>query len=75
MENEANEKAQGDESVALQIILTKDGGVRIQGPVLADRMASYGLLEIAKDMIREMHTPKIIKPNGGILNFARNGKH
>ena len=58
MENEANQDAQPKETIAIQIILTSDGGIKLQGPVLGDRTASYGLLETAKDMVREMHTPR-----------------
>lgn len=62
------------EIIAIQIILTKDGGIKLAGPTLADRTAAYGLIETAKDMIREMHTPKIVKPRmGGIMKL--NGRH
>lgn len=70
--DEANEQAQPEETVVFQIVLTKDGGMKVQGPMLADRTACYGLLETAKDMVRDMHTPKILKPNNGsMINFAR----
>ena len=70
--NEANQDAQPKEIVAIQIVLTVDGGVKLAGPMLADRTAAYGLLETAKDMVREMHTPKIVPP-GGMMHFLRNG--
>lgn len=63
------------ETVAIQIILTSDGSIKIAGPLLADRTAAYGLLETAKDMIREMHSPKVLKPSGGLINHLRNGRH
>ena len=73
--NEGNEEAQPKEIVALQIILNPDGGIKIQGPTLADRTAAYGLLEVAKDMVREMHTVKVVKPSGGLIQHIRNGRH
>lgn len=73
MENESNHEAQKD-LVALQIILTSDGKVKVVGPLLVDKTGSYGLLEMAKDAVREFHQPKIIKP-GAMMNFVRgNGK-
>lgn len=71
--NDMNETAQPEETVVLQIILTKNGAVKIQGPMLVDRTACYGLLETAKDMVREMHAPKIVKPFGGLMKM--NGRH
>ena len=74
MNPEESQESVPEETVAIQIILTKDGGIKILGPCLADRTASYGLLEVAKDMVREMHTPKIVKPSG-ILNGLRTRGH
>lgn len=72
--DDANKEAQPKESVALQIIITLEGSIKISGPILGDRMAAYGLLETAKDMVREMHTPKIVKPIGGLMHL-KNGRH
>lgn len=71
MENK-NEEVQEDK-IVMQIILTKDGQLKVISPVLQDKTACYGLLEQAKDAIREAHSPRIVKP-GGILRFARNGR-
>ena len=75
IKNDASESAQPKEIVAIQIVLTIDGGIQIKGPMLADRTAAYGLLETAKDMVREMHSPKIVKPMGGMMNFVRKNGH
>ena len=72
IKNDANEATQPKESVALQIIITLDGSIKLSGPILGDRMAAYGILEIAKDMVHEMHSPKIVQP-GGMMKFLRNG--
>ena len=71
--NEKNEQGQPEEVVMVRIVMRKDGSLNIDGLSLTDRTLAYGLLETAKDMIREMHTPKIVKPMGGMINFARNG--
>lgn len=76
MENESNEQAQPEQTVMLQIIIDKNGNLGVGGPVLADKTACYGLLESAKDIVRDMHKPTIVKPNGKIIDFMRNGgKH
>lgn len=74
MENEANEKAQPQQTVMFQIVIDKNGNLGVGGPILADKTACYGLLESAKDIIRDMHQPKIVKPLGGIMNHIRNGR-
>lgn len=71
--NDKNEQGQPEEVVMVRIVMKKDGSLSIDGLSLTDRTLAYGLLETAKDMIREMHTPKIVKPTGGMINFARNG--
>jgi len=71
--NEKNEQGQPDEVVMISIVMKKDGSLKIGGLALNDRSLSYGLLETAKDMVREIHQPKIVKPNGGIMGFVRNG--
>ncbi len=74
--SDINEKAQPTEQIMIQIILTVEGQVKVVGPALADKTAFYGLLEVAKDAIREMHTPKVLRPQGNFLHGLRmNGKH
>lgn len=65
-----------DETVGLSLILTKDGKLKVVGPVMVDKMAAYGLLELAKDAIRDAHRPVIIKPEHRLSDFLRgqNGK-
>jgi len=60
-----------DETVGLSLILTKDGKLKV-----VDKMAAYGLLELAKDAIRDAHRPVIIKPEHRLSDFLRgqNGK-
>lgn len=40
------------ETVALQIILMPDGSIKVVSPLITDKMACYGLLEVAKDAIK-----------------------
>jgi len=74
--DEANQDAQPKERVMIQIILTIGGDVRVVGPALADKTAFYGLLEVAKDAVRDLHAPKVLRPQGNFLQGLRaNGKH
>lgn len=64
MENEATEQAQPDNTIMLQIVIDKMGNVGVASPIISDKAACYGLLECARDIICDMHKPKIVKPNG-----------
>ncbi len=75
IKNDANEDAQPKETVAMQLVMTIDGQLKVMSPFLQDKMACYGLLELAKDAVKALHEPKIVKPHGGIMDFVRNGKH
>ena len=64
------------EKVVLQIILTKDGQVKVSG-MIHDKVVALGFLELAKHTLHEhwkSQEVKIHKP-GGIMNFVRNGNH
>ena len=59
----------------VQIVITRDekGSVAVSGP-LADRMLCYGLLEIAKDVVREQSSKKnAITPATMLEIPGRNG--
>lgn len=56
--NDATEAAQPDERVVMQFIMKKDGQMIVESPVLGDKLACYGIIEHAKDIVRAMHTPK-----------------
>lgn len=71
--NDANEQAQPEQTVMFQIVIDKNGNIGVNGIALSDKSLCYGLIETAKDIIREMHQPKIIKPSG-FMNHLRNGK-
>lgn len=72
MTNEANGEAQPQETVAIKIILTKEGQLRVESPFIGDRTAMYGMLETAKDAVREAHhRSPIIKPQGNFLGGLR----
>lgn len=72
--NESNEAGQPDSKTVFEIVLNKDGGMSINCAFLHDKLAIYGLLEAAKDLVREAHKPKI-QPvtNGGFRSFLKNG--
>lgn len=76
--NDANKDAQLKERVMLQIIITVDGEIKVTGPILGDEVASLGMLEKAKQMIADLHKPKVLKPQGNFLQGLRGngvGKH
>lgn len=73
--NDKNESGQPEQTIMFQIAIDKNGNVGIGGPVLANKTACCGLLETAKDMVRDMHQPKLVKPSGGLINHLRNGRH
>lgn len=77
IQNETNQESQPEERTVLQIILSKDGEVRVRGVLLSDEVACYGLLKKAEQIIAENHQAarvKLVKPNGGIMSFIRNGR-
>lgn len=72
--NDANTAAQPETRIVMQIELTKEGQMKVSSPFIQDKTVCYGLLELAKDAVRDHHKPQIVKPNGGIMNFIRNHK-
>lgn len=73
--NEKPAEAQPEEKIVMQIILTRSGQVKVQGGIIADKIASYGLLQCAIEEIRKYNEPKIVKPVGGVMNFIRGNGH
>lgn len=69
--NDATKDAQPKERVVLQIIITIDGEMRVQGPLLGDEVAALGMLQKAQHMISELHRPKVVKPVGNFLQGLR----
>lgn len=66
------------ENVILIVSTIGDGQLKIQGEIMKDKLACYGLLEAIRDLVQEFHNknkPVIVKPNGGIMNYVRNGKN
>lgn len=77
IKNETNQDGQPEERVVMQIILTKDGSMKVNSAVLMDEMACFGILEKAKQTIIEHHKQirsKLVKPDHRIMDFLRNGK-
>lgn len=73
--NDKNAEGQPEERVVMQLTIDKEGNLKVYSPMLGDKTAMYGLLEVARDAIQDLHKPKIQKHIGGIMGFARNGKH
>ncbi len=77
--NEPIKEVEGEDEFkpAITLLMNKSGACKVHGPV-HDLILCYGLLELAKDLIKENHKnqakPKIMPANGGIMNFLRNGK-
>ncbi len=74
--NDANEQAQPEFQVMIQIVVNKDGQMGMTGMALNDELLAYGVLEKAKLMVKAMHEPKVLRPQGNFLNGLRaNGVH
>lgn len=73
IKTQEQEFTDGD-TLAFKILLTKEGQVKIFSPFLNDKTACYGILEMAKDAVREFNQPKIIKPRSGMIDFVRGSK-
>ena len=62
----AGETPEPDRKVVMQIILTKDGKLEVEG-VIHDELLAYGLLQKAINFIQERHirlnASRIMKPN------------
>jgi len=82
MENDQNINNNGKDSVKeLSIIVTmkivngvyQPVGIKNDSTALSNEMASIFMLEKAKDLVKMIHQPRIVKPQnkGGIMNFAR----
>lgn len=57
-------------SIVLSITLNNDGSINVQGPI-HDRIVCYGLLEMAKDAIRDRHSqPQNVKDKN-LLNAIK----
>lgn len=72
MENIEKSEPQPKE-VTLTIVLDEKGQVNVNGPLKNEAICIW-LLEKAKDTIKafNMQNPsKIVKPQGGIMNFVR----
>jgi len=50
-------------------------GIKKESNAIENEMASIFMLEKAKDIVKILHTPRVVKaniqPKGGIMNFAR----
>jgi len=50
-------------------------GIKKESTALPNEMASLFMLEKAKDLVKMLHAPRVVKaniqPKGGIMNFAR----
>ena len=80
--NESNEvnPEQKIELPRLIIQMNENGSITVSGPI-NDKILSFGMLEGAKDAIRDhIHKSQqalLVQPNGnkhGLLNYLRNGK-
>lgn len=52
-----------------EIWMTRDGKIAVHSSLLNDKIACYGLLEAAKDAVREYGKPALVKGNGFIPNL------
>ena len=66
-----DEKVIEKKELTLTITLNSDGQVGVTGPI-GDKLICYGLLEVAKETIKDFNKKMIEKPSGSIMNFVRN---
>jgi hypothetical protein len=72
MMDEQKEDVKVDENAprkVFEIFLTKDGKVVVHSSLLNDKIVCYGLLDMAKDAVREYRKPNLVKGNGYIPNL------
>lgn len=76
IKNETSAEGQPDERIVMQLILTKDGQLKVGGPGCTDKIMALGLLELAKTTLQTFWAKSEIKLHkpGAMLNFARNGR-
>ena len=79
MEPDNQEAPKNPEEVSvakIEIELFADNHISLNGPI-NDRIVFYGMLQMAHDAVFEAHLskPKLVKGNGGLINYLRNGKH
>lgn len=76
------EVPQNDEQefkVIMTIAISRDGRLLLNGNIIDDKFAAYGLLEAARDEIQEHHRkikasmPIIKRPDNRLVSFLRNG--
>lgn len=60
------------EQILLTVLITPNGQIKLEGPILNDEVTAYGILEKAKMLIADAHKqPKIVKPVGNFLQGLR----
>lgn len=69
--NDANEQAQPEFQVLLQVVIGKDGQLGVTGACMKDEIFAYGLLEKVKLMVKGVHEPKVVRPQGNMLDMLR----
>jgi len=70
--DEMSEQEAPKEQILLSILITPDGKIKLEGPILNDDVTAYGILEKAKMLIADaQRQPKLIKPVGNFLQGLR----
>jgi len=71
-------KAEPAESIEISIKIIEDGSLKIDGKVINNEPLALWMLDKAKDLIKGHNLnnflkeqSKVIKPKGGLMNFAR----
>jgi hypothetical protein len=76
---EIGEKEDEKRPVQMTITMSPEGDFQVAFPFLANMILTYGFIEIGKRTLDNFYTKqtesKIVKPQGGILDFARRLKH
>ena len=66
-------KEEAPTSIKLEVELMQDGQLSVKCPMIGDTLFCLGLLEMAKAVVFQFKASqaKIVKPQNGIMNFAR----
>ena len=68
-----SEEASESKSIKLEVELQQDGQLSVKCPMLGDTLFMLGLLEMCKATVFQYKANQntIVKPKGGIMDFAR----
>lgn len=70
----SDEQKEAERILIIGIFIDKQGRTFIEGN-FEDEVASYGLLEKARQVVQRYHMPSVVKPASFLQSLRTNGKH